>query len=90
MLEGLFHIALADGVFHPNEEQFLAEVPERFGFTDTEFSNPSRFVGAEISRRRGCGRPFFVELALSAGLLMAQNGRASSSAECPLSGVKRT
>jgi DnaJ like chaperone protein len=45
VLEGLFHIALADGVFHPNEEQFLAEVPERFGFTDTEFSNPSRFVG---------------------------------------------
>jgi DnaJ like chaperone protein len=29
---------LADGVFHPNEEQFLAEVAKRFGFTDTEFS----------------------------------------------------
>jgi len=38
VLEGLFHIALADGMFHPNEEQFLAEVAERFGFTDTEFS----------------------------------------------------
>jgi len=38
VLEGLFHIALADKVFHPNEEQFLAEVAERFGFTDTEFS----------------------------------------------------
>src|SRR6476646_4193906 len=38
VLEGLFHIALADGVFHPNEEKFLAEVAERFGFTDTEFS----------------------------------------------------
>src|SRR6476646_4632441 len=38
VLEGLFHIALADGVFHPNEEQFLAEVAEHFGFTDTEFS----------------------------------------------------
>jgi DnaJ like chaperone protein len=38
VLEGLFHIALADGVFHPNEEQFLAEVAKRFGFTNTEFS----------------------------------------------------
>jgi len=38
VLEGLFHIALADGVFHPNEEQFLAEVAKRFGITDTEFS----------------------------------------------------
>jgi DnaJ like chaperone protein len=38
VLEGLFHIALADGVFHPNEERFLAEVAKRFGFTDTEFS----------------------------------------------------
>ena len=38
VLEGLFHIALADGVFHPNEQQFLAEVAECFGFTDTEFS----------------------------------------------------
>ena len=38
VLEGLFNIALADGVFHPNEEQFLAKVAERFGLTDTEFS----------------------------------------------------
>jgi DnaJ like chaperone protein len=38
VLEGLFHIAKADGVFHPSEEQFLAEVANRFGFTDTEFS----------------------------------------------------
>jgi DnaJ like chaperone protein len=38
VLDGLFHIAQADGVFHPNEEQFLAEVAKRFGFTATEFS----------------------------------------------------
>jgi hypothetical protein len=31
-------IALADGVFHLNEEQFLTEVAKRFGFTNTEFS----------------------------------------------------
>src|SRR6516165_7977829 len=37
VLEGLLHIALADGVFHPNEERFLAEVARRFGFTDIEF-----------------------------------------------------
>jgi len=38
VLEGLFHIAKADGVFDPREEQFLAEVAKRFGFTDAEFS----------------------------------------------------
>jgi DnaJ like chaperone protein len=37
VLEGLFHIAMADGVFHPNEEKFLAEVARRFEFTDIEF-----------------------------------------------------
>ena len=39
VLEGLFHIAKADGVIYPDEEQFLAEVAKRFGFTDTEFSS---------------------------------------------------
>ena len=38
VLEGLFHIAVADGVFHANEERFLAEVAKRFGFSDVEFS----------------------------------------------------
>ena len=38
VLESLFHIAMADGVFHPNEEQFLADVAQRFGFTAIEFS----------------------------------------------------
>ena len=37
VLEGLFHIAMADGIFHPNEEHFLAGVARRFGFTDGEF-----------------------------------------------------
>jgi DnaJ like chaperone protein len=46
VLEGLFHIAMADGVFHPNEEQFLADVAERFGFTPTEFNYfKARHVG---------------------------------------------
>jgi DnaJ like chaperone protein len=38
VLEGLFHIAKADETLHPGEEQFLAQVAKRFGFTDTEFS----------------------------------------------------
>ena len=46
VLEGLFHIAMADGVFHPNEEQFLAQVAQRFGFTPTEFNyTKARHVG---------------------------------------------
>jgi DnaJ like chaperone protein len=46
VLEGLFHIAMADGVFDPSEEKFLADVAQRFGFTATEFSHiKARHVG---------------------------------------------
>ena len=38
VLEGLFHIAKADEVLHPNEEQFLKQVAKRFGISDTEFA----------------------------------------------------
>jgi DnaJ like chaperone protein len=38
VLEGLFHIAKADEALHPEEEQFLAQVAKRFGFTDAEFN----------------------------------------------------
>jgi len=37
VLEGLFHIAKADEALHPEEEQFLAQVAKRFGFSDTDF-----------------------------------------------------
>ena len=47
VLEGLFHIAMADGLLHSNEEQFLAEVAKRFGFTDIEFGYmKARHVGS--------------------------------------------
>ena len=38
VLEGLFHIAMADGLFHPNEERFLAAVAKQFGISEIEFS----------------------------------------------------
>jgi DnaJ like chaperone protein len=37
VLDGLFHIAAADGRLHPNEERFLAAVAKEFGFTDQEY-----------------------------------------------------
>jgi DnaJ like chaperone protein len=47
VLEGLFHIAMADGVFDPSEEKFLADVAQRFGFNPTEFSHiKARHVGS--------------------------------------------
>lgn len=47
VLEGLFHIAMADGVFDPSEGMFLADVAQRFGFTPTEFSQvKARHVGS--------------------------------------------
>jgi DnaJ like chaperone protein len=38
VLEGLFHIAWADNTLDPREEQFLAQVAKRFGFSDMEFN----------------------------------------------------
>ena len=45
LMEGLFHIAVADGNYHPNEDQFLARVAEIFGLTERQFrALRSRFV----------------------------------------------
>lgn len=45
LLDGLFHIALADGDYHPDEDAFLARVAEIFGFDEAEFrSIRARFV----------------------------------------------
>lgn len=38
LMEGLFHIALADGVYHPNENIFLQDVAEIFGFDNRRFT----------------------------------------------------
>jgi DnaJ like chaperone protein len=37
VMDGLFHIAVADGRLHPSEERFLLEVAKEFGFTEPEF-----------------------------------------------------
>ncbi|MCW1954334.1 molecular chaperone DjiA [uncultured Lentibacter sp.] len=45
LLEGLFHIAMADGRYHPNEDEFLKDVADIFGLGETEFRQiRSRFV----------------------------------------------
>ena len=49
LMEGLFHIACADGVYHPTEDAFLARVAEIFGMDGRAFENlRARYVpGAE-------------------------------------------
>jgi DnaJ like chaperone protein len=37
VLDGLFHIATADGILAPSEESFLAQVAKEFGFSEEEF-----------------------------------------------------
>jgi DnaJ like chaperone protein len=37
LLEGLFHIAVADGEYHPREDDFLARVAEVFGLEERRF-----------------------------------------------------
>ncbi|RBW59049.1 molecular chaperone DjiA [Ruegeria sp. A3M17] len=45
LMEGLFHIAMADGFYHPNENEFLEEVSHIFGQTDAQFmALRARFV----------------------------------------------
>lgn len=39
VMEGLFHIAAADGEFHPAEEAFLTRVAEIFQLTETAFAS---------------------------------------------------
>lgn len=38
LLDGLFHIAKADGVAHPNEIEYLRAVSDIFGFDDARFA----------------------------------------------------
>lgn len=38
LMEGLFHIAMADGEYHPAENAFLAEVARIFGFEPRRFA----------------------------------------------------
>ncbi len=45
LMEGLFHIAMADGEYHPNEDDFLNRVAEIFGLSEREFrAIRTRFV----------------------------------------------
>jgi DnaJ like chaperone protein len=45
LLEGLFHIAMADGFYHPNENTFLENVAEIFGVPSQQFNSlRMRFV----------------------------------------------
>lgn len=37
LMEGLFHIAVADGVYHPNEDAFLERVAEILGLPQTDY-----------------------------------------------------
>jgi len=37
LMEGLFHIALADGLYDPREDDFLRRVAEIFGFDEARF-----------------------------------------------------
>ena len=37
LLDGLFHIAKADNIYHPAEDEFLGDVAEIFGFSQADF-----------------------------------------------------
>ncbi len=45
LMEGLFHIAVADGQYHPGEDRFLADVADIFGLSKAQFRTlRARFV----------------------------------------------
>jgi DnaJ like chaperone protein len=48
LMEGLFHIALADGFYHPGENEFLEDVSDIFGLPEQQFrALRARFVPDE-------------------------------------------
>jgi len=48
LMEGLFHIALADGFYHPGENEFLRNVSDIFGLPERQFlALRARFVPDE-------------------------------------------
>ena len=50
LLDALFHIAKADRVMHPQEEEFLKEVSKIFGFDDAKFARiRAGHLGADAS-----------------------------------------
>jgi DnaJ like chaperone protein len=59
LLDGLFHIARADGVVHEAELKYLADVARIFGFSDAEFARiKARYVdGAESTPYTVLGVP---------------------------------
>ena len=49
LMESLFHISLADGEYHPKEDEFLQNVNEIFGFSGRDFLKlKARFVEVEM------------------------------------------
>ena len=49
LMESLFYISLADGEYHPKEDEFLQNVNEIFGFSNRDFLKlKARFVEAEM------------------------------------------
>jgi DnaJ like chaperone protein len=45
LMEGLFYIAVADGAYHPQEDDFLSQVADIFGLSEREFKSlRTRFV----------------------------------------------
>ncbi len=50
LLDGLFHIAKADGIVHPAELEYLKSVAAIFGFSEAEFARiRASHVGADAS-----------------------------------------
>lgn len=58
ILEGLFHIAVADGGYHADEEAFLRRVSEIFGLSQSTFGCvQARMVGGRADPWRVLGLP---------------------------------
>ena len=78
VLDGLFHIAKADDEIGPQEEEFLAEVAKRFGFSTSEFeldqSSPHLRRQAQ-SLRRAWPEAFRQRRGAGASLPQASRGR---------------
>lgn len=49
VMGGLFHIAMADGILHPSEIQFLTSVAQIFGITEADFNRIKATFGGSAA-----------------------------------------
>jgi DnaJ like chaperone protein len=69
LMHGLFHIAMADGAYHPHEDVYLRRCAEIFGLSEADFQ---RLLAHYVPDRMACWRVLGLEPGASEGEIRAR------------------